>query len=116
MPEVDFAMTYPCHFLMNGQGNPESVVIDGESCICLFTDRDLVERFYKDKYGDNFATRAIEVLTMPERLALIQTLRDWQPQLTPQGCIHVAIDTSPGKTAAYVTFAELLKELEKHAD
>jgi hypothetical protein len=116
MPEVDFAMTYPCHFLLTEQGNPESVVIDGEKCICLFTDRDLVERFYKDKYGDMFATRTIEVLTLPERLALIQTIRDWQTQLAPQGCSHVAIDTSPGKVAAYVTFAELLKDLEKQTD
>lgn len=40
MPNVDFEMTYPCYFLHNAAGNPEVVQVDGNTCLCLFTDQD----------------------------------------------------------------------------
>lgn len=116
MPEVDFLMTYPCYFLLTEKENPESVVIDGERCICLFTDIHLVEPFYKDKHGDNFATRQIQTWTMTERIGLLKTLKDWQPELAPQNVTHVAIDATPGKQTSYVTIAELIEDLENRTD
>jgi len=44
-------MTYPAFFLLNEHDAPDLVEIDGRLCVCLFTDVDLVQTFYRDKYG-----------------------------------------------------------------
>ncbi len=116
MPDVDFAMSYPCFFLLTERGNPESVISDGDHCICLFTDRDNGEKFYKGHYGDNFVTRTVEVIEMPNRLRLLARLRELEPQLAVQNVCHVAIDPTPGKFIARVTFAELMGHLDKQTD
>lgn len=115
MPEVDFVMTYPCYFLLTEAGNPEAVVIDGEQCLCLFTDSDLLEPFYKEKYRESIAPRQVRTWTMSNRLELLSTLKDFQTQLAP-GVVHVAIDASPRKRTIYVRFNELIKDLEGRDD
>src|SRR5689334_21843353 len=112
MPDVDFVMPYPCYFLLDKLSNPEFVIVGELRCLCLFTDKDLVERFYKEKYGANFATREISAATMPTAAILIETMKKWQEQLALEGCMHVAIDPGGGKQVMYVTIVELLDHLE----
>jgi hypothetical protein len=116
MPDVDFAMTYPCYFLLTGAGNPESVTFEGDRCICMFTDRDLVESFYKGTYGDNFTSRTIEVLTCDCKEALINTLCSWKPQLTAQDVFYLAIDATPGRLVGRVLIREFVHEIEREKE
>jgi hypothetical protein len=115
MPDVDFAMSYPCHFLLTASGNPESITSDGHRCICLFTDRDLVESFYRDKYGGDVVSRTIEVFTCDDREALLGTLREWAPPLADQGVFHLAIDVSPGKMVGRVPITEFIDEIARQS-
>ena len=102
MPDVDFAMAYPCYFLLTETGNPEHVTSDGNRVNCILTDRDLAESFYKDKYGDNFTSRAINVDRCDSKEALINTLRDWEPQLADQHVFYLAVNATPGRLVARV--------------
>lgn len=111
MPEVDFVMTYPCYFLHNASGNPEVVTIDGNACLCLFTDQDLVERFYKHHYGTNYVTRTIETSRVDTQPNLIALLKAWKAEYGEQGCRHIAIDATPNRQVGYVEFGELIAEL-----
>jgi len=113
MPDIDFVMTYPCYFLLTEGGNPESVTSEGDRCVCLFTDRDLVESFYKEKYGDNFRSRAINVLTFESKEALINTLCAWEPQLSAQDVSCVAIDATPGRLVGRVLIRDFLDEIKR---
>ena len=112
MREPKFAMTYPCYFLLTEEGNPESLVSEGDRCICLFTDRDLAESWYKAKYGDNFAIQRIQVIVCRSEEPLINNLREWQKKLSAQKVFHLAIDATPRKLVARVLISEFIKEIE----
>ena len=110
MPDIDFVMTYPCFFLLNENGNPESVIIDGLYCLCLFTDFDLVESFYKSKYGNHFVTKEIDALRCDDRGKLVSFLREEKSNLAEQNVQHLAIDTTPGKMTMCVDIQEFINE------
>ena len=112
MPNVEFAMTYPCYFLLTGSGNPESIISEGDRCLCLFTDRDLAESFYKEKYGDNFASPAVDVIAFHSAEALVNTLENWTSQLNAQGVRHLAIDATPGRAVGRAVIREFVMEIE----
>ncbi len=93
--EDDFAMTCPCFVGLSPSGATELIVVDGMTCICLFTDADLVDAFHRAKYGEKADPAGVEVLPAPDRLTLIKLLDGLKPQLSTQGCGHVEID--PGR-------------------
>jgi hypothetical protein len=113
MPDIDFAMTYPCYLLLTASGNPESIVVDGRTCVCLFTDEDLVKGFYRGKYGPSASDREFEVDAFLEYDGLIGTIREWEKEFADQGVFHIAIDPTPGKMTAYVEIQEFIAKLEK---
>ena len=113
MPDIDFVMTYPCYFLLTQAGNPEALLVDGNKCVCLFTDRDLVESFYKDKYGDDFVSRTIEAFTCNCKDALLNTLREWEQQLAARGVSWLALDATPRKMVGTVRIHEFVEEIER---
>ncbi len=112
VPDVDFVMTYPCYLLLRSNAHPGSVVSRGDHCICLFTDRDLVETFYKGAYGDNSAGRSIEVITMPDKPGLLEMLHSVESELADQGFSHLALDATPGKRIACVLIREFIEHLD----
>jgi|SRR5579863_807785 len=116
MPEVDFVMSYPCYFLLTANGNPETIMVGSDRCVCLFTDRHDVELFYKDKYGDNFAHREIEVMAFTGKQGLIETLQGMQDDLLANNMRHISVDFCPGKQIGYVEIDEFVRELEKQQD
>lgn len=116
MPEIDFVMTYPCYLLLTERENPETIIVDNEGCLCLFTDIHLVEQFYKGKYGDNFETRQIQTCTIPDRVALTKILRESQSELASQGCNSIAIDATPNRMVGYVAMDEFIAEITKEVE
>ena len=108
MPDVEFEMTYPCFFIMRENGTPETVHSEGDHCICLFTDRDLGESFFRGTYGDEFVTKTVNVLGMANQNDLVEYLTRVQSQSEID---HVAIDASPGKLVGRATISGLIEEL-----
>jgi len=111
LPDVDFAMPYPCYFLMTKKRKIEQLVSEGEKCICLFTDHDTLECWYQEKYGANFTTRTVEVVECVAREQLICLLKGIRPQMVANEIEHIAIDPTPGKLVGRVTIDELLNHL-----
>ena len=100
MPEIDFAMTYPCYFLLKQNGEPDWIVSESGCCICLFTDWHLAETFYKDRYGVDLATRPTAVMIFENQKNLTTTLAQSERQLAETGLRHLAIDATPKKPVA----------------
>ena len=73
MTEDEFIVTYPCYFTYEN-GNYNAKVIGGVKCFNLLTDRDLVERYFQERYPGK-ETINVEVRTMPNKSALINTLK-----------------------------------------
>lgn len=111
MLDIDFVMTYPCYFLLTEKMNPESVIIRDDLCVCLFTDYDLVESFYKEKYGKHFVIRKIQVIEVKNQPGLVDFLTEKQPELAQENVLYLAIDTSPGKMVGRVLISEFIVDL-----
>jgi len=113
MSEIDFAMTYPCYFLLTKRGNPETVISEGVRCVCLFTDSDLIEPFYKDKYGNAIEAVEIEVMPIENRESLLTMLREIEIELAEQNVYFLAIDVTPNKMVGRVLIRKFIEDLEK---
>ena len=109
--EDDFAMTYPCFVGLSPSGAPELIVVDGVTCVCLFTDADLADAFHRANYGEKADPAGVEVLPASDRLALIKQLGGLKPQLSTQGCGHVAIDPGRGPRVLCAAIDELMSGL-----
>ena len=112
MLEGSFVMTYPCFFLLTKEGNPELVDIDDAHCVCLFTDRHLVEEFHRHKYGTG-GWHSLETFSIKDHGELLHVLQDWEPEFAKEGVTFIAIDVSPGKAPMYTTFPALIAEVAK---
>jgi hypothetical protein len=113
MPEFDFVMTYPCYFLLTKHSNPETVIVDENLCLCLFTDIHLVEQFYHEKYGNDGFTLEIETCTIPDCATLTQILRECQSELAQQGCTSIAIDASRHRMVGYFSLDDFMGEVSE---
>jgi hypothetical protein len=105
-PQDDFAMTYPCFLLLTASGNAEGVVMDGVPCVCLFTDQDLTERFYKERYGEAFVTREVEVMRCDGAREVTELLSRVEQTTT------LAIDPRLGR-ALVTTIEDFVKEISR---
>lgn len=106
----DFVMTYPAFFLLNEHDAPDLVEIDGRLCVCLFTDVDLVQTFYRDKYGKGH--EHAQVIVAKSRTELLQIVKQWQPVFEHDAIRFVAFDVSPRRRPMYGELAEFIAMLE----
>jgi hypothetical protein len=112
MPEFDFVMTYP-YFLLAKRSNPETVIVDENLCLCLFTDIHLVDQFYHDKHGNDGFTLGMETCTMPDCATLKQILRECPSELAQQGCTSIAIDASRHRIVGYFSMEDFIGEVSE---
>jgi hypothetical protein len=113
MSDAEFVMTYPCYFPLTDEGNPVLVQIDDALCICLFTDRRLLEAFHREKHRGK-DKRTVKMIAMKSATELLAFLRNSESEFAKEGCGFVAIDVSPGKPLMYCAYAELMAEIAKH--
>jgi len=100
---------YPCFFLLNENGNPEIAEIDGKLALCVFTDQDTIDAFYKQKYGVEFETRAVKLHRFSNRSQLVGMLTEAERRLARQRCLHLAFDPVPESEAHYASIREFVK-------
>jgi hypothetical protein len=110
----DFAITYPAFFLLNEHDVPELVEIDGNLCVCLFTDVDLVRTFYRDKHGKGPANA--QAIVMHSWSELLQFVKQWQPAFEQDGIRFVAFDVSPRRRPFYGELVQLIALLEAESE
>jgi hypothetical protein len=112
MPDIDFAMSYPCYFLERDDGGLEDVLIDGKHCLCLFTDDDILKSFYKAKHGVSPLDRTITTIECQDYDQLMACLDGFEEDFAKPNCNFLAIDPTAGKMAGYVEIGEFKRELK----
>jgi hypothetical protein len=108
--ETQFAITYPCFFVVSPDGASELVEIDGIICLSLFIHPKQAMQFCRDKYGADCDANTVKVWELTSQEALLRFLRQLQPQLVDQDCRHLAIDVQPNQPIAYALIDEILGE------
>lgn len=111
MPDIDFVMTYPCYFLLTAEGNLTTIIIDSNTCLCLFTDNDILKTFYREKFGSSTEDREISVVECLGYDGLIETLKEHEAELALHNVFHLAIDPTLGKMVGYVLIREFIEQL-----
>jgi hypothetical protein len=109
VPGPDYQMTYPCFILMN-EAYPQTIHVLGERCICLFTDRHLVEQFH-------FAHRSgstISSLEFSNRKELIAGLKKMKPAIANE-VPRVAVDPTPGLQVQTARIGDFIGMLQRHS-
>jgi hypothetical protein len=110
----DFVMTYPAFFLLNEHDTPEIVDIDDNICLCLFTDVDLLQSFYREKHGKG--DEHVQVIAAHSRAELLQILKEWQPIFATDGIRFVGFDVSPWRRPMYGELVGFIAFLEGEDD
>lgn len=103
--DQEFTMPYPCFLVGSESGSFTTIDVDGEQCLCLFTDEDLA-----NSYGEEVGS-AVVLTPFQTPDELLHSLEILEPQLREDGILHVAIDSAPGKRTPFVLTTELIAEL-----
>lgn len=113
VPGPDYLMTYPCFILMN-EGVPTAILVEGELCICLFTDRDLVNQFYMAQMPNPLPGKSIvEVAEASDRKLLIHILKTWKPGFVECKITRVAVDPTPGRMVRTARIDDFIAMLQR---
>ncbi len=108
----DFQLTYPCFILLNGPA-PRTILVQGEWCVCLFTDRDLVEQFHlhlrRDQPG---GSSTVEVLEFSARDQLIDVLQACLRVLADD-VTRVAVDATPDRQVRTARIGDFIGILQR---
>ena len=103
----DYLITYPCFIFMETEDAPRIISVQGERCICLFTDSDLLFRFHASQ-----PSRTIQVIAAQcdNNRTLKRVIEELEPTLSEENVERVAIDASAGRilTARLLDFVEML--------
>jgi len=94
-PGPNYEMSYPCFILMNGAANPAppAILVDGKWCMCVFRDRDLLNKFASAHLPQpSPGELTVHVAEMSCRKDLIGILKDWKSNLSKLEITHVAVD------------------------
>ncbi|QDU17471.1 hypothetical protein CA11_53130 [Gimesia maris] len=114
MTDDEFIMTYPCYFPYEGE-KYNVKEIGGVKCFNLLTDRDLVERYFQERYPGQ-KTIQVEVRTMPNRTALINTLKLFEESRGEgeHDIEHITFDVIfPNRKYPMTTIKEFIEYLEE---
>src|SRR5689334_4592214 len=111
MPTFDFAMTYPCFVLLDAAGNVEAWQVDERRCLCLFTDENAVEAFFRAKHPGSPAHSA-QTLRCHAAPGLLKLLRQWRSGLEAQDVREVALDPLPDRRSVTGAVERLVRSLE----
>lgn len=80
-------MTYPCFILLDGPV-PQTITVEGSHCICLFTEKDLVDHFVAS-VGTG---PTVNVIGVANRKNLIAELKKMKNPLSEAGVTRVAVN------------------------
>ncbi|MEQ8852762.1 hypothetical protein [Gimesia sp.] len=108
----EFMITYPCYFPLGKTGYCITTC-NGDRCFNLLTDKDLVEKFYKQKYH-NLESIEVKVHTIPDQESLIGQLRLME-QSRIEGShdvTHIAFDVTSSGLHPRTTMKEFIEYLE----
>ena len=113
MPDkAEFTMSYPAYIPKTPEGNPELVEIDGNVCVCLYTNRKALERFYIDKYSPTAALVNVPAWSFITAAELVAFLTKSKRQFAQQECRFVAVNVEPGVPPMYAPIAMFVNDLK----
>src|SRR3954452_22305347 len=94
--DFEFNFTYPAYIVLIDQRTPQHVMMKDDWCLCIFTDKDLAERFVEKYYPPDKLPTNIEYVRHSGPRDLLRSLVQNEPGLTKEGVRHLAIDVTPG--------------------
>jgi hypothetical protein len=111
LPMIEFVMTYPCFVPLHQPGVAVTLTAEGDDCVPIFTDDDLLRRFFES------STRPGAVLVRAEfadAAALVRFLRQFEGcELGPRRVVtHVIIDPIAGRARVH-SIGEFVAHLEQ---
>lgn len=113
VPGPDYVMTYP-YFILMDEAVPLAISVEGEWCICLFTDRDLVNQFHLAHRRDTSpAGLTVSVIEGSDRKLLIRILKEWKPELIKLDITRVAVDPTPERQVRTARIGDFIAMLQR---
>ena len=103
----DYLITYPCFILMKTEDAPRIINLQGERCIWLFTDSDLLFRFHSSQ---RLRTAKVVAAQCDDKLTLKRVIEELEPALSEENVERIAIDAIAGRilTVRLLDFVEML--------
>jgi hypothetical protein len=114
--EFEFELTYPAFIISINQQTPQYVMMNDDWCLCVFTDKDLAERFVEKYYPPDKLPKIIEYVRQSGPRDLLRSLTQNEPRLTKEGVRHLAIDVTPGIASLQVLISDAIKILSYAAN
>lgn len=115
-PGTPFVLNYPCFVLMARATAPFVMLAGKDKCIVLFTDSDLMARFragLERESGDPTKYAQMGALQFTDRSALLDTLRQLEPQLKAHGTTRIALNPTVGGKVKSVGIGEFIAAFER---
>ena len=110
-------ITYPCYFLYGDEGGLQCNVVDGNTCLCLFTSVATLQRYRQSmqlqKHGLEHVDLQVAVDEVPDYDGLIDRLKSGVDDLEKSGIYHISIDANPGQPVGYTTIREFIEQLPR---
>ena len=101
MPVIDFLMTFPCYIPLRANGRPHTFNAEGDDAVAVFTDEDLLNRFFEQS---PFGPESLRIrATIADSQSLSETLRKFDGCQSTSGraLSHVLIDPSGPRARTY---------------
>jgi hypothetical protein len=114
-PDLDFAFSYPAYIVLIDQHKPQYALMGDAFCLCVFTDKDLAERYIEKFYPPEKLPKDIEYISHAGPRELLQSLVRNASELAKDRVQHLAIDVTPGKASLQLLISEVIDRLEYDA-
>lgn len=112
MSSIDFVIVYPCYIPVQPNGICYTFNAEGDDCVALFTDEDLLNQYFSD-----FITKGPHVrLTFQDQEVLADFLEEANGKKNSAGhpVTHIIIDqTAKAIRARVYSIQEFLKHLKQ---
>lgn len=111
VPDPAHALTYPCFILMDGPVPWTITTEDGEYCICLFTEKDLVDDFCRSVGGGPI----VDVIMVANRKSLIANLKTIENALSEANFACVTVNPVYKQQVITARIGDLIRILQRQS-
>lgn len=109
--DIDFVMSYPCFVPLHPNGMPFTFTADGDCCVAVFTDDDLVTQFVQSRKLTRVGRAKVsDANNLADFLSKCDNSENDQGQIIT----HVIIDPSPGRQASVYSVKDFITHIRSN--
>ena len=113
MADAGFQLSYPCYFLYGNEGGLITNPVNGQQCLCLFTNTEALQRFKQATnlymHGPEHVDLEVATDEVEDRDGLLNRLTNAEADLAADGIRHISIDPVPGQPTSYAAIREFIE-------